>query len=313
MDFVSKKEQLSQLIADTLLPLVQADYVYWDLPYYTNIGDTLIWQGTCDFLKNVKYRCLSMNSKDTWRFKRLNPSTVILLQGGGNFGDLWVQHQDFRLKIIQQYPNNRIIILPQTVFFNDEKRMQADAKLMAQHKDLHICARDNHSFELLQKHFSANHLYNLPDMAFCINPNLLKSKRVPSQPKTLLLKRTDKELADCDFTKYIIEPEEIELHDWPTMEQYPRSLRILDALLRRRRYLRDIPDIYANMFFRKDLVETGIAFVSCYQNVYTTRLHVAILSVLLEKPFVFFDNSYGKNKQFYDSWLSDVEQIRFIG
>lgn len=311
MNFISKKEQLARLIAQTLLPLVQADYVYWDLPYHTNIGDTLIWQGTCDFLEQVKHRCLSIASKDTWHFCQLKPSTVILLHGGGNFGDLWVQHQDFRLKIIQQYPNNRIIILPQTVFYSNEERMLKDAQLMALHKDLHICARDNHSYNLLQKYFLANHLYKLPDMAFCMNSHILKSKRVPPQSKTLLLKRTDKELVNHDFTKYIIEPETVEQHDWPTMEQYPQSMRILNALLHRR-YLKFIPDIYANTFFRKDLVETGIAFVSSYQNIYTTRLHVAILSILLEKPFVFFDNSYGKNKQFYESWLSDIEQIRFI-
>jgi exopolysaccharide biosynthesis predicted pyruvyltransferase EpsI len=51
--------------------------------------------------------------------------------------------------------------------------------------------------------------------------------------------------------------------------------------------------------------------LSKYDYVFTTRLHGAILSLLLHKKFTFFDNSYGKNKGFYDTWLKDVDGIKF--
>jgi glycosyltransferase involved in cell wall biosynthesis len=35
--------------------------------------------------------------------------------------------------------------------------------------------------------------------------------------------------------------------------------------------------------------------------------------VLLEKPFVFFDNSYGKNSGFFETWLSDLDEVKFMG
>ena len=43
------KRKLQFVIESTLSPLIDGDYVYWDLPYHINIGDTLIWQGTLDF------------------------------------------------------------------------------------------------------------------------------------------------------------------------------------------------------------------------------------------------------------------------
>lgn len=199
MNFATKVGQLQRLLEGTLLPLINNDYVLLDVPYYNNIGDVLIWQGTHDLLKQSKHKCLMSASKDTWNYGKLDSDIIILLQGGGNFGDLWIQHQDFRNKIIEKYPNNKIIILPQTIFYNDKNRMLADACLMACHRNLHICARDMRSYELLKQYFSKNQLYLLPDMAFCISSKLLDKYRVGSQNKTLLLMRADKELAEKEY------------------------------------------------------------------------------------------------------------------
>ena len=45
--------------------------------------------------------------------------------------------------------------------------------------------------------------------------------------------------------------------------------------------------------------------MSKYNFVITTRLHGHILSILLGVPSIIIDNSYGKNKRFYFSWLQD--------
>ena len=46
MNFSGKVAFLRDLIVNTLTPLISDSYVLWDLPYYTNIGDILIWEGT---------------------------------------------------------------------------------------------------------------------------------------------------------------------------------------------------------------------------------------------------------------------------
>ena len=73
---------LREKIRDSLTPLITHDYVLLDLPYYDNIGDTLIWEGTREFLKTLPHRCLYYASKDSFRYRKLPKETVILLSGG---------------------------------------------------------------------------------------------------------------------------------------------------------------------------------------------------------------------------------------
>ena len=85
-----KISELRQIINQQLLPLVDSNYVYLELPYYENIGDTLIWEGTLQFLKQTKHKCLYSASLTTYYNHNIPKDTPILLQGGGNFGDLWM-------------------------------------------------------------------------------------------------------------------------------------------------------------------------------------------------------------------------------
>lgn len=307
-----KIQQLKEYIHNSLAHLIDSDYVLLDVPYYTNIGDTLIWEGTKHFLKEIPHKCLYTASVETYRYRPLPPDTVILLQGGGNFGDLWRRHQDLRLEVVKAYPNNRIIILPQTIFYKDNFVFEADAKIFNSHKDLHICARDTGSLNFLQKALTCN-LLLVPDMAFCISSKLLKKYSKKEGERTLFLKRNDPEFCEYDFNSYITENRSmLDICDWPTMEQQFKAKAYLDKLLWHKEQIGRIPDIYADWVFRPHQVKKGVEFVSQYKKVYTTRLHVAILSLLLDKETVFFDNSYGKNSSFYDTWLADVKGITFI-
>lgn len=75
-------ESLREKIRDSLTPLITHNYVLLDLPYYDNIGDTLIWEGTREFLKTLPYKCLYYASKDSFRYRELPPEAIILLSGG---------------------------------------------------------------------------------------------------------------------------------------------------------------------------------------------------------------------------------------
>ena len=132
MNFQQKIDELKNKIYEELTPLIDSDYILLDLHYYSNIGDTLIWEGTESFLKSLPHKCLYKSSNQTFKYKHLQSSTIIILQGGGNFGDLWRRFQDFRLSIIKQYPNNKIIILPQSIFYENDEIIKNDAAIMAQ-------------------------------------------------------------------------------------------------------------------------------------------------------------------------------------
>lgn len=41
------------------------------------------------------------------------------MQGGGNLGDKWLNEERLRREIILSCPNNKIFILPQTIYFSE--------------------------------------------------------------------------------------------------------------------------------------------------------------------------------------------------
>lgn len=311
MTTTEKIKELHKEITSLLFPLINNDYVLYDLPYHNNIGDLLIWKGELSFLKHLPYRMLCCNSIQTYREARLNPETIILLHGGGNFGDVWRDMQDFRLAVIKRYPENRIIIFPQTVFYENKALMQEDARIMAQHKDLTICARDRISYNILKEHFD-NQILLVPDMAFCIPLTELDQYAKKPLDKTLFLKRSDKELKNANYFFQSRYP--LTTSDWPSMEQSDIVQLGMSVFLRCSKlslsFLPSLTDKYA-CFYREKLIKQGVQFVSQYKEIYTTRLHVAILSTLLGKPFHFFDNSYGKNRAFYETWLNEVDNAIF--
>lgn len=145
------------------------------------------------------------------------------------------------------------------------------------------------------------------DMAFCIPRNRLVSSLVRSTGKNLYLKRNDIEFLEDDCRQYIREP--VEIRDWPTMEIIPLSAKMLNLFIKLS--LNRLSDNWA-LYLKRLLIHEGVRFITSYDKIYTTRLHVAILSILLGKPFVFFDNSWCKNSSFYLSWLSDLDEIKFI-
>jgi pyruvyl transferase EpsO len=298
-----KIHQLQSLIEQTLSPLIDNDYVLLDVPYYNNIGDVLIWEGTRDWLSHLPFKCLQTSSKESFDFPQLAKEVIILLLGGGNFGDLYRQHQLFRQSVIKAYPDNKIIILPQTVFYTSWYTFKQDAAILRNHHRLTVCARDKHSYNLLKLFKASSDIRLVPDMAFCINID--KIPHVAGHG-AVFIKRWDNEIAPYDYAKIIPEFEQLPTRDWPTFENDCDEWTTLKALITARS---DKTDQYADYYFRPKSVTCGEGLLLPYQTVYTTRLHAMILGVLLSKNIVLFDNSYGKNADFYNSWLSDCERV----
>lgn len=206
------------------------DYVHLDNPYHGNIGDILIWEGERQFLSSIKYKCLQ-SSSNSWCGKITStPETVILFHGGGNFGDLYRECQDFRLRVIEQFPNNRIIMFPQSIWYEDESLIAKDAAVMARHNDLTLCARDKWSYNFLKEHFGKNKILLVPDMAFYISDEYLnKYRECVFGGQKLYLRRIDKEM---DFSTILDDLRGFDIRDWPSLERRPICLLILMIMKR---------------------------------------------------------------------------------
>lgn len=302
---------LKNKVLQELSSLITEDYVLLDIPNHKNIGDHLIYKGELDFFRELPYICQCQSSV-TFNFSGEINSNIILLHGGGNFGDLYPMHQKFREKIIRENSNKRIIILPQSVQFDKESEAIESAKVFNQHPDLTICARDQYSFDYLKKHFDACNIIMVPDMAFC--STYQKSKNATKD--LLIMKRRDFEIGDSDEMEL---GGDYDVSDWTTFEP------TLNETLAK--YYEKVNNKLSKLFYKslkKDSVfglfplrteskyiQFGIDLVSRYKFVISTRLHGHILCLLLGIPSIIVDNSYGKNKRFYDTWLKDVEGSYF--
>ena len=125
-DIVAK---LKAKISSQLTPFIDANYWLMEIPHYDNVGDTLIWQGEMDFLHTLPFNCKRMRALDSQTQWKIEEKDLILFQGGGNFGDLWSKHHDFKMKIMKEHPNNRFIFFPQTVFFEKKENLERCASL----------------------------------------------------------------------------------------------------------------------------------------------------------------------------------------
>lgn len=292
----------------SIVSLISNNYIFIDLPYYANIGDTLIWKGTEDLLKKIPYNCLLRASYQTFQYPDLAEDTVILMMGGGNWGDLYEPHNILRRKVVQHYPNNRIIILPQTIYYDGAGNARNDAKIFRNHKKLTICARDKYSYRFLKAFGFGSDIRLVPDMAFCINVKELKQYAKPTLNKDLLFKRIDKEKTDTHIIEYI--SKDYDISDWPLYGEDDPALSCLFDLIKKKKWKE--ADDYAVYTYLPNRVRVGVELISQYNRVISDRLHASILSILLGKEVFVLDNSYGKNSQYYNTWLKGVNNVTLL-
>ena len=99
------------------------------------------------------------------------------------------------------------------------------------------------------------------------------------------------------------------------VETYPASLyEGLEHKLRRCRRVKkwfgvDLAartvDRYWHRVMRPAYVREAVEFIDRYDEVWSTRLHVTILSMLLGKRVHVIDNSYNKTRNFLETWFPE--------
>lgn len=312
-----KIKWLQELIYNNLSPLIKGDYALLDIPNHCNIGDNLIWQGEINFLSKLK-DCREVYTANyiNWDEREIQNVDTILFHGGGNWGDLYRVCQDMRNYVTSKYHNKRIIIFPQTVYYNNTDLIKEDCAIYQEHPDVHICVRDFASFDILSQYIPKDKLLLLPDMAFYVNVHQLHTGT-----KSLYMQRTDFELdtdKECPVSG-------CDVKDWPT---YSSNRYICAFQLRWMNMKKHLSlKLQKNIFFakfvdsayglnrrdsREKYINTGINFFSKYSKIYTTRLHGLILGTIMGKEMIIVDNKYNKCLNFYNTWLKDFDNIHIL-
>lgn len=311
MNFENKIAELRTLIKVNLTPLIGQEFILLGVPYHGNIGDSLIWKGTLNFLSTLPGKFLGSRGLDWFGEKTISKGTTLLLQGGGNFGDLYPHEQEFRLKIIEHYLDNNIIILPQSICYQNKNNIIKDVQIMSAHPKLVICARDNDSFEFLKKEFKGVKIILLPDMAFWLEEK--DCNKVTD--KVLYVKRTDKEFV----SETSLDLQNFEISDWPTYNKFSFMCSILKVFKKLQNissdtsiqpYISSLLRMWVERIYMPSIISTGYKFISPYNKIITTRLHAMILSIILHKKVEYIDNTSKKLSAFANTWLKNLDSVQ---
>lgn len=272
-----------------------SDYALVDFPDHSNVGDSAIWCGEIAWLERRIGRAPSYVCALNPQWPILDAVAergVILIHGGGNFGDLWPRHQMFRHELLRRYRGRPIMQLPQSIHFSAEDLLTETKAAIAAHGAFTLCVRDDWSLEFAEQNLECR-VVKSPDMAFCLGP--IDRPNRPSLERLALL-RTDKEVRERTLPL----SKDIKVADW--LDDEPglyrrarfRGLRraaqnaLYSGLSRRQREYHRL-NALAEM-----RVQRGLRLLSQAKYIVTNRLHAHILSTLLGIPHTVLDNSYGK-------------------
>lgn len=299
---------------DILLDLIgNRPLHYVDLPIHGNIGDLLIMLGTLAFFErhhlSPKISAPAFAYEAGW----IAPGDTVVFHGGGNFGDLYAEYgmQGLREYIASNYRDNRIIVLPQTLYFSSEAAMQQSAAIFRSHPDVHLCVRDMASYDIALNF--TDKVYLLPDMAHQLY-RLTPQQSVPhgQQQGALRISRTDDEKADTvDLQGLDI----VATTDWPMVvgdsehriEHFRRAMRGFYKYGMGRPANKLLSGLWAD--YSRHLVGRATQLFAAHEHVVTDRLHGHILACLMDKPNTVLDNSYGKNSSYVNAWTGSSELV----
>ena len=309
---ISLKQELKKIVE----LINKEDAFYFDYPMHLNVGDLLIYEGTEAFFKeyniNIRLRrCLQTFDINEVK-KNITKNTTIICHGGGNLGDLYPLLQKLREELVINFPNNRIILLPQTGYFSNQDEMKKSAAIFSAHKDCHLFARDLPTLELL-KNFS-DKVILCPDMAHQLYGEFpLKNKVESSEKNKLYFLRKDIEASQLEKNIESTLPTSAVVKDWDDIVtsndiMYARIYSKL-ARISNISHLSIFKDKINDLWYKHTLniIERARNEFMKYDLVVTSRLHGHIFSCLLGIPNQVCDNSYGKNLGYYNQWTKDID------
>ena len=221
----------------------------------------------------------------------VRPEDLIIIDGGGNIGTLWIQEEYKMRDIVRRFPQNPVFIFPQTAFFsNDENgalELEQSVLAYSSHKKLTVFCRDRYTRDLFRTRFPEVTSYFVPDIVLSLHPHFQKQER----SKILFCIREDREKSIPDSILSSLS-EALRAEGWPvekTSTIVPRSIGKADRI-------RELNAKWAK-FSQARLVVTD-------------RLHGMIFCAITGTPCVALDNISHKVRNGYD-WLKPLPYLQY--
>jgi len=306
------------------------EVVLLDYPKYMNIGDSLIWFGSLNFLRRLNVRVVDqfhVYQCDLDVLENVIGDRPVILQGGGNFGHCDQRHQVLRQRVISRFVDNRIIMFPQTLHFDDETAVIRDTEAFNLHPDLHLMWRDETSIKASEEFFPNASTYLVPDMAFCLE-GLKPWGGVQTDNRDILFHNrytnASGDVSQFPFIEKIYGLAEKDWEDIITEEaragafkarygNFRKRIGFLPEGTRQSLFLKNCHKETAEWYkYARSFLEIANSEYLQYQVIITNRLHSHIFATLLRIPHLVLDYGYGKNGRFYNEWTVDDPISRLV-
>ena len=286
-----------------------------NFPNHGNPGDSAIWLGARAALRRlgvqVRYRSAWSNF-DPAALAAAHPAGPVLLNGGGNFGDLYEGQQGVRERLFAELRDRRLIQLPQSIHFADGRNLDRNRRLVAEHGNVVLMLRESASFEFARQHFDAPAVL-APDCALALRElaqpavvpdvDVLWVHRLPGDPEYVERGAlpTSRPVRELEWMKPVRpEPE------WPNRARLARRANrwLSPRAKNSARWQRYGWRVFAATFDPVGWghVGRGLHILGRGRVLVTDKLHGHVLALLAGLPHVVLDNSYGKVSGTYRTW-----------
>lgn len=278
-------------------------FILFFTPIHGNLGDQAILISELEFLaeffpeKNIieiSEECFKIYSEKI--MKLILADDTILIQGGGFLGTLWIWDEKQVRKILEELPQNRIIILPQTIFYENSEEGQKELKnaksIYSQHQKLSLCCRDKKSYDFAIENclVPEKNCFLFPDMVMHARPKIYERKK--EREGILFCMRKDHEK--------VISNQQVEVLYKAIKEEEIRT-EYTDTV------------VYKRISFksRSKEVKRKLELFSKYRLVVTDRIHGMLFAAITGTPCIAFDNCSHKVSGAYE-WIQYLDYVKIV-
>lgn len=271
--------------------------VVFGAPNHGNLGDYAIYAAECKLFARYlpDANIFGVNMSDFQHEIRalrrlLKKEDLLILTGGGNLGNQYMDDEKIRREVILRFPDNRIVLFPQTMYFTKdakgEEEAQKTAGIYKAHRDLWLTARDERSCRDMERLFSRK-IRLLPDVVLT-----LKSEKQENKKGALLVLRNDVEgvlqAEHRTMLRQILQPLYGAVEETDTEVEVDGDLSCLEGKL------------------RDKMEQIGSAAL-----VVTDRLHGMIFAALMQTPCLVLRNYNHKVEETY-KWIQDLDYVEYV-
>lgn len=267
---------------------------------HSNIGDAAITLAEQYLLKRVYPEYFQMEFS-TYEIDRQYaflqaiacPEDVICLSGGGNLGSQYAAEEELRRRVISDFPCNKIIILPQTIYFSNDahghEELERTSRVYNAHADLTLFLRGKESLAFAKKHFPHTRSCLMPDCAL-----YLRRDYAFDRSGVLLCLRDDGEGVFNDEKKRMIRT---------SLETLGMPVHEIDNVAQE--------DISREE--RADVVNAQLKRFAHHRAVVTDRLHGVIFAAVTHTPCVALGLGNQKIREFVDTFMENDNTVQYVG